>query len=200
MKTWFDTDGLEVTSCGVDEAGPLIDVFHRIRDEKHWAADDMDDYLEHSTFFVAKRHGVIIGGAKVVRGNPDGLPVTRVWPEVGILGRTDIVDLALTALVERNRGSLKALGALWASIWRWCVTEGVSEIWMEVNPKNRRLYSRYLDAPIHIMGELRQHWGVPTYPCRVLLEEQNAVLDTRARGSQTFDRYLKHVTEQGERV
>lgn len=198
MKTWFDADGIEVTSCNADEAAPLIELFHQTKAEKAWVDDDMDDYLDHSTFFVARRSGVLLGGSKVVRGNADGLPVTRVWPEIDILGRADIVDLALTVMVGKDRGSFRAVGAIWASIWGWCISEGISEIWMEVGPRNRRLYSRFLDAPLHTMGDLRMHWGCMTYPCRVVIQEQQAVLHTRARDSATLDRYLRHVSEQGQ--
>lgn len=187
MKTWFEPGELEIEIVGADETRPLIALMYAVADERGWTVErHLDDYLEHSVFFAARRGDELLGGIKLVLGNPDGLPVNEGWPETNLVGRTDVADLSLLAMRREDRGNFFVMGSLCAAMWRYCLDHGVRELWAELPVRNFGIYRRF-GFPFEKMGEPRIYWGGPGVPARIIVDAEHNVFAERTRESAIYE-------------
>lgn len=190
MKTWFSPEDFEVVLLPGEEGRPVIDLLYAIEVERGLdVADHLEAYLDHPVFFAAMRNGELVGGIKLVMGNPEGLPIHEVWPELNLVGRTDVADLSLLALRGGRRGDLYAVGSLINAVWVHCRECGVSEVWAELPPRNIKLYQR-MGFPFEVMGEKRDYWGTPHVPSRVVLDKAAEVVAERTAISGLYQRVV----------
>lgn len=198
MKTWFDPRDLEISVLPGEEGRPVIDLLYAIEVERGMGvADHLEAYLAHSVFFAARRGGELIGGIKLVMGNPDGLPIHEVWPELGLVGRADVADLSLLALRGGRRGDLYAVGCLLNAAWQYCRERVVSEVWAELPLRNIKLYQR-MGFPFEVVGEARDYWGTPHVPSRVALDTFAEVVAKRTAVSGLYRRIVGKAPVAGE--
>jgi len=148
--------------------------------------DQISAYPDSSVYFAFEDAGRIQGAVQLVRGGTsEGLPVLKVWPELELAGRADVADVALVALRKEARGRRHLYWALYAAMWRFCLRERISELWMEVPHEKLESY-RGLGWPLSVEGALRMQWQEPCYPCRVSVRGVCEAMIARARRSGTF--------------
>jgi hypothetical protein len=70
-------------------------------------------------------------------------------------------------------------------MWRYCVRERITELWMEVPHEKLESY-RGLGWPLSVEGPLRMQWEEPCYPCRVSVRGVGEAMIARARRGGTF--------------
>jgi len=176
---------------------PLIALFQAISDEQGWnPGNQLQAYPRNSAYFGLFALGengeeTLIGGLQLVTGNGDeGLPVLTVWPELGLWGNPHVADIALLALSREHRGRPELFWLLCVEMWRYCRGHEITDLWVEVTPAKLALYRR-LGWPLRIAGELRLHWGEACHPCTMTTEEVRQALETKARTSATYRRYLE---------
>ena len=119
-----------------------------------------------------------------------GLPVLKVWPELDLAGRADVADVALVALKKHLRGRRHLYWALYAAMWRHCLRERITELWMEVPHEKLESY-RGLGWPLTVEGPLRLQWEEPCFPCRVSVRGVGEAMIARARRAGTFFRTIE---------
>lgn len=177
------------------DAAPLLRVFANVAAERGWDLEgQISGYAEESRYFALVKAGQVAGGVKLVLGSERGLPITSVWPEIGLVGRTDVAELAFLAFSNEQRGNVDELWTVTVEMWRFCVAHGIREVWAELVPRNLRLYAR-LGWPFVAVGPQRDYLGEPSLPCRMTVDDARAVVTTRARGAGRFH----DVAQQGLR-
>jgi N-acyl-L-homoserine lactone synthetase len=195
VLTLFESENQKVILLQAPEAAPLLSVFLKVAGEKGWNLEgQLSDYPEESRYFALIRAGQVVGGVKLVLGNDQGLPIARVWPEMQLVGRSDVAELALLAFSSDQRGSLDDLWVVTVEMWRYCASHGVREVWAELTPRNVKLYKR-LGWPFEAMGQLRDYLGEASLPCRMMVDDAQLVVVERARASERF----REVKQQGLR-
>ncbi len=180
--------GSEIVEQTTADAEETIDFLWRVSREKGWQPPDgaLEAYPDRSVFLVHRDRQGILGALKLVRGgSPDPLPVMQVWPEFELCGRDNVAELSVLALNPSARGR-HAFLPLTAEVWRYCMSRGINELWAELEPRMLSVYRRF-GWPFEVMGELREYWGDPLYPCRLFGEDWLEEHLLRARKS---DRYL----------
>lgn len=183
MHVLLEESERRVLLMRADEAEPLFRVFSAVAREQGWDVQgELAADSDHAVIFAAECDRELVGGIKLVLGNPDGLPITRVWPEMSLVGRVDVADLALLAFRQGCRGSIEALWSVCVEMWRYCVEQDIHEVWAELPPRNLRLYRR-IGWPFQVMGELRSHWGEPCLPCMMMVSAARSVVEARADSS-----------------
>ena len=155
----------------------------------------LSDFPEESCYFALVKSGEVVGGVKLVLGSDRGLPITRVWPEMQLVGRSDVAELAFLAFSSDQRGNLAELWAVTVEMWRHCVLRGVREVWAELVPRNLKLYTK-LGWPFQAMGQLRNYLGEASLPCRMMVDAARQVVTNRARATGRFH----DVAQQGLRA
>jgi hypothetical protein len=184
---------MEPVCCDVlnDEEGiaRLLAFFSEVICAEGWqAGQELTAYGERTVWLALRRGDEIIGGAQLIRG-PGLLPCLTVWPELDLVSRADCVDVALIALRQDVRGNLEYLWTLMVAIWRWCMANGIHELWAEVPPQKLRAYTR-TGFPWKIHGELRLHWAEGCYPCRTTVQATAREVARRAERSAFFRELL----------
>ena len=176
-----------VTLQSIDEIKAIIALFAEIAREQSWQpGDQLSAYQDCSTYFALKCGSEWIGGLQLVlAGKAAMLPCLTVWPELQLLGRPEVADIAMLALRQQYRGQRLLFWLLCIEMWRYCEASGISQLWVEVTPTNLRLYRR-LGWPLKIVGPLRPHWGEDCLPCWMSIEEIDAEMAQRAERSQSY--------------
>jgi len=196
----FDPAGIVVQAITAADhprhVSQIIALYEEAAIEMAWQpGDQISAYPSSSVYFAFEDAGRIQGAVQLVRGGTsEGLPVLKVWPELGLAGRTDVADVALVALRKEFRGRRHLYWALYAAMWRFCLRERISELWMEV-PHEKLASYRGLGWPLSVEGPLRMQWEEPCYPCRVSVRGVGEAMIARARRSGTF---LKTVEDEYE--
>jgi hypothetical protein len=169
----------------------IVELFEDTAVEMGWQpGDQITAYPQSSVYFALEHEGRIRGAVQLVRGGTsEGLPVLTVWPELGLAQRCDVADVALVALRKEIRGRRHLYWALYAAMWRHCVRQGITELWMEV-PQEKLASYRGLGWPLSVEGPLRMHWEEPCYPCRVSVRGVGESMIARARRGGTFSRTI----------
>jgi hypothetical protein len=80
-------------------------------------------------------------------------------------------------------------------MWRYCVGEGITTLFIEVTPRVLPLYQR-LGWPLTICGERRQHWSEDCYLCTLGIPDVAEALLRRAEHSP----YYRQIIAQAFRV
>lgn len=171
-----------------EEAGEAIEFLAQVSAEKGWQPPPgaLEAYPDRSVFLVHRDESGILGALKLVRGGKNRrLPVMQVWPEFLLDTRNNIAELSVLALTACSRGR-QAFLPLTAAVWRYCMSRGINELWAELEPRMVAVYRRF-GWPFEVMGELREYWGDPLYPCRLFGEDW---LDEHVTRADKSPRYL----------
>lgn len=171
-----------------EEAGEAIEFLAQVSAEKGWQPPPgaLEAYPDRSVFLVHRDESGILGALKLVRGGKNRrLPVMQVWPEFVLDTRNNIAELSVLALKTCSRGR-QAFLPLTAAVWRYCMSRGINELWAELEPRMVAVYRRF-GWPFEVMGELREYWGDPLYPCRLFGEDW---LDEHVTRADKSPRYL----------
>lgn len=173
----------------------LIELFQRVAAEEAWQPEgQLEAHTCNSTYFGVWVGEQLVGGLQLVQ--PDGagkLPSHKVWPELAIDDPNSAMHIALLAVDKDWRG--KAGGLFWlltAQMWNYCVKRGIRHLWLEATPRTMRCYER-LGWPLKVVGELREHWGEPCYPCYLSVREVAGALAERAVRSQSYQDILANM-------
>lgn len=166
----------------------VIQLFEQIAAQEGWQpGDQLRAHVNRSLFFGVWEQESLIGGLQLITPDEAGeVPTHLVWPELHTLG-SEVVHAAVLAVLPEHRGkdSGAAFWQLGSALWRYSVEKGIKTIWLEATPKMLRAY-RLLGWPLVVMGELREHWGEPCYPCSLAVREVAGSLAERALTSSTY--------------
>lgn len=168
----------------------VIQLFEGIARAEGWQpGDQLRAHLDRSTYFGVFDGDRLVGGLQLVTPDEAGeVPTHQIWPELPTLDTTTgTLHAAVLAVLPEYRGkdSGAAFWQLGSSLWRYCVENQVKTIWLEATPKMLRCY-RLLGWPLVVIGELREHWGEPCYPCSLSVREVAGSLAERALVSTTY--------------
>jgi GNAT superfamily N-acetyltransferase len=171
-----------------DEEESVIQLFEGIAAAESWQpGDQLRAHTSRSVYFGGWDEGRLVGGLQLVTPDEAGeVPTHLVWPELQTIG-LDVVHAAVLAVLPEYRGKDNgaAFWQLGSALWRYCVEKGIKTIWLEATPKMLRAY-RLLGWPLVVIGELREHWGEPCYPCQLAVREVAGSLAERALASTTY--------------
>ncbi len=168
----------------------VIQLFERIASEEGWQpGDQLRAHVGRSVYFGVWYEERLVGGLQLVTPDEAGeVPTHQVWPELPVQDATSgVLHAAVLAVLPEYRGkdSGAAFWQLGSALWRYCVENQVKTIWLEATPKMLRCY-RLLGWPLVVIGELREHWGEPCYPCSLSVREVAGSLAERALVSTTY--------------
>lgn len=179
------------------EIETLVDLFEGIAATEGWQPGEaLRRWPDRSIYFAVKVRGELAGGLQLVL--PDEtttLPCHTVWPEAvaQLSGRP--VHVAILALTPAFRGQGMLFWRLGVEMWRYCVAEGLTTLFLEVTPRVLPLYRR-LGWPLEIVGEPRFHWGEECFLCTLGVPEVAEALLRRAEHSP----YYHQIVAQAFRV
>lgn len=181
------SDQSEIVLLSFSEAGYVCDFFEQIASEQRWEVPPggIHKYAGHSVYFVHERDGELLGAIKLVVGSDEGLPLLETWPECALRGRGDVADLSLLALSRRARASFSSFLPLSAEMWRYCVLNGINELWTALEPWRETAYRRF-GWPFESAGPLRPYWGDPMRPCRMGIIDAGREYHRRASRSKRY--------------
>jgi len=192
VKTYVLADGTAVHTLLSAEASQAKRFLTDVAAEQGWLPPEgaIDGYPANSVYFLHSADERVVGAVKAVMGNDnEGLPILDVWPEFDLRGREDVAELSILALAKDSRGHGRSFLPLSAELWRHCALEGVSEVWAELEPRMVAIYRRF-GWPMEVMGELREYWGDPLYPCRVGIKEAVLAYRDKARTLSAYEAAL----------
>lgn len=181
-----------------DEIGKLVQLFADVAQEQGWQPEEaLDAWAQRSQYFALhiKEKGLsFLGGLQLVL--PDGqgrVPSHAVWPEVPTQTRS--AHVAILALEASHRGQTLLFWRLTIEMWRYCVGQGITTLFIEVTPRVLPLYRR-LGWPLQIVGEKRMHWGEECYLCTLGIPDVARTLLQKAETSP----YYHEIIAQAFRV
>lgn len=184
------------------DAMPLVDLFEQIAREEGWhPGGELRAHISRSVYFYLRLghdsppdgslEPEFIGALQLVLASATGsIPSAGVWPEVDFTARhRRIAHVAVLALRKEWRGRKDAFMLFWllaVAMWRYCVREGIEELWLEATPRVLATYQR-LGFPLTVRGELREHWGEPCFLASMTVREVAGALAEKAfRGSSSY--------------
>lgn len=172
------------------EAEAIIRLFEGIANSEGWQpGDQLGAHSGRSIYFGAFHANRLVGGLQLVASDQEGrFPSHMVWPEIPLAdnGTPTLYAAVLAVLPEfRGRNGAAAFWSLGIALWRHCVENGVKAVYLEATPKMLRCY-RLLGWPLEVIGELREHWGEPCYPCRLSVRDVAGSLAERSLRSTTY--------------
>lgn len=175
---------------GQAEAESVVQLFEQIAAAEDWQpGDQLRAHLERSVYFGVWEGELLVGGIQLVTPDVAGeVPTHQVWPELPIQeAASGMLHAAVLVVLPEYRGKDNgaAFWQLGSALWRYCVEHSVKTIWLEATPKMLRCY-RLLGWPLLVIGELREHWGEPCYPCSLSVREVAGSLAERALISTTY--------------
>ena len=179
-----------------EEIAALISLFETVAQKENWQPGNaLRLWLDRSIYFALEMNGQLVGGLQLVLPDLAGsLPCKTVWPEVPKLS-SHAAHIAILALDETVRGHSILFWLLAVEMWRYCVTEGIALLFIEVTPRVLPLYRR-LGWPLVVQGELRLHWGEDCLLCTLGVPEVASALLQRAERSQ----YYRQIVSQAFRL
>ena len=195
------------------EVDALIGLFEDIAFVEGWEPGEaLRLWQERSLYFALHVRGALAGGLQLVL--PDQgkslkapslspvLPFQSLWPEVPVFTDTGshhlyyrsahVTVLVLEAAV---RGEGLLFWNVVIEMWRYCVGQGITTLFLEVTPRVLPLYQR-LGWPLTICGELRRHWGEDCYLCTLGIPEVAEAILRRSERSP----YYREIIAQAFRV
>lgn len=168
----------------------VIQLFEEIASAEGWQpGDQLRAHVDRSVYFGVWDEERLVGGLQLVTPDEAGeVPTHLVWPELPVQdAASGVLHAAVLAVLPEYRGqeSSAAFWQLGSALWRYCVEHSVKTIWLEATPKMLRCY-RLLGWPLVVIGDLREHWGEPCYPCSLSVREVAGSLAERALASTTY--------------
>ncbi len=187
MKTPLD---LRIEQMTKEDSKLVVGLFEQISTAEEWQpGDQLRAHLERSVYFGIWEQQRLVGGLQLITPDEAGeVPTHLVWPELPVLDSTSgVLHAAVLAVLPEYRGQDggAAFWQLGSSLWRYCIKHSIKTVWLEATPKMLRCY-RLLGWPLVVIGELREHWGEPCYPCSLSLREVAGSLAERALTSTTY--------------
>lgn len=183
-----DAVGVEVVRLiERDEIDALLDLFDEVVAEKEWQPGDALDCDQYrSAYFGLLVHDELAGGLQIAFPDRTGaLSCQHVWPEVPIVPENHCAHVELMVVDKPFRGGACVFWHLAAEMWRYCLAEGVTRLYIEANPRTYSLYRR-IGWPLQIEGEARPHWGSQTYLCTLDMAEVAKSIIRRAGNSEHY--------------
>ena len=179
--------GLEVRVSGAEV---VIRFFEQIAAVEGWQpSDQLRAHVDRSAYFGVWDRDWLLGGLQLVTPDEMGeVPTHLVWPELPLQdAASGVLHAAVLAVLPEYRGKDNgaAFWLLGSALWRYCVENQIKTVWLEATPKMLRCY-RLLGWPLVVIGELREHWGEPCYPCSLSVREVAGSLAERALTSPTY--------------
>lgn len=184
-----------------DSVESVLRLFEAIAAKENWRHEgELRHYIDRSTYLglyhrEEGQESQIIGGVQLVLPDHETrtLPCHRVWSELPAPVSGGVAHAAVLAVAPEWRGksegdNIRLPAAFWtlcASLWRHCLSNGITEVWLEATPTMLRCY-RLLGWPLVVQGELRMHWGEPCYPCKATLREVAGSLAEKATRSALY--------------
>lgn len=189
---------MRVEICTHEEAvEAVIRLFEQLAQQEGWQpGDQLRAHAERSVYFGVWAEGRLVGALQLISPDAAGeVPSHLVWPELPVIetGSQVLHAAALAVLPEYRRQETSAASwQLSSALWRYCVEHQVKTVWLEATPKMLRAY-RLLGWSLVVIGELRQHWGEPCYPCSLSIREVAGSLAERALVSKTYRGILDYM-------
>lgn len=179
------------------EIESLVRVFEGVADAEGWQPEGaLRLWLDRSVYFALEVQGQIVGGLQLVLPDAAGtLPCQSLWPEVPVGPSNRCAHVAILALEEAVRGQSLLFWHLAIEMWRYCVGNGIAQLFIEVTRRVLPIYQR-LGWPLNIQGELRYHWGEDCYLTTLGIPEVAEALLRRAEHST----YYRQIIAQAFRV
>lgn len=181
-----------------NEIEDLVRVFDEVAEEQGWQPGEaLDAWVSRSVYFALQgtpSARPFLGGLQLVLPDEQGrVPSHAVWPEVPTQARSALV--AILALDQAARGQSLLFWRLATEMWRYCVGQGMTTLFIEVTPRVLPLYRR-LGWPLQIVGEKRMHWGEECYLCTLGIPDVARALLQKAETSP----YYREIIAQAFRV
>ena len=199
LQLWKDAHSgirvVKLTELGEVEA--LVQLFEEVAAEEKWEPNGaLRLWLQRSAYFALEVQGKFVGGLQLVQPDVSGaLPCQAVWPEVSVASPRLSSHVAVLALNKTVRGQGLLFWRLVVEMWRHCVGEGITTLYIEVTPRVLPIYRR-IGWPLQVQGELRQHWGEGCYLCTLGIPEVAESMLRRAEQSS----YCQEIVAQAFRV
>lgn len=184
-----------------DAAESLILLFEELAAQEGWQYEgELRRHVDRSVYLGlyhrdGEQYARLIGGLQLVLPDREtrALRCHKVWAELTNPCAEGVAHAAVLAVAPEWRGrsggaDARLPAAFWtlcAALWRHCLENGITEIWLEATPVMLRCY-RLLGWPLVVQGELRAHWGEPCYPCKLCLREVAGSLAEKAARSALY--------------
>lgn len=189
METLFQREGITIANLTEEvERAELQALFQSVVAEQGWRpnCDDLGGPAALSVCLGAFSEGRLAGGMEIrIPDQNRRLPLLSSWPDLATRSYGGPAELVLLALSPRYRAAPGLLWALCAEMWRYCVKNGITDLFVAVTDRNRRIYCR-LGWQLEIIGPEREHWEEPCYPCRIGMQTAAEEVVARARRSPQF--------------
>lgn len=183
----------------------MVRLFEDVATEQGWQPGEaLQLWIPHSVYFAVqtaelrqwRESGELAGGLQLVTSDSQGtLPCSALWPEVVSGSPHRTAHVAMLAIDAEFRGQTGLFWQLAIEMWRYCVEQGITTLFLEVTPRVLPLYRR-LGWPLQIRGDKRIHWGEECYLCTLGIPEVAQTLLERAEHSQ----YYRQIVAQAFRV
>ena len=103
--------------------------------------------------------------------------------------------MAMLATESQSQNQTHLFWQLVVEIWRYCVRENITTLYMEMTPRALPL-CQWLGWPLDIVGERRLHWGEECYLCTLSIPEVARAILQRAEDSP----YYRQIATQAFRL
>jgi hypothetical protein len=151
---------------------------------------------DRSVYFSLETQDRMVGGLQLTRPDSSGrLSCHDLWMELPFDLKGQTAHVAVLALDPAFRGKDFLFWSLGIEMWRFCVTEGISTLFLEVTPRVLPIYRR-LGWPLEVYGEKRLHWGEDCYLCSLDVPRVAEALLRRSGRSS----YYRRIVSQAFRV
>jgi hypothetical protein len=174
-----------------EEVEGLVRLFEGIAAAEGWQPEGaLRRWTDRSAYFAAFVQARIAGGLQLASADASGrLPCQSIWPEVPIGMPSRAAHAAMLAIEPAFRGRSELFWSLGVEMWRFCVMEGISTLFLEVTPRVLPLYKR-IGWPLEIRGERKLHWGEDCFLCSLGVAEVAEALLRRAEKSAYYRRII----------
>ncbi|RYZ92133.1 MAG: hypothetical protein EOP06_05175 [Proteobacteria bacterium] len=181
---------------GVELASSPIEMFEQIAAEENWQpGGELLAHVRRSVYFCLEARDAsseleLVGALQLALASSVGtIPSQRVWHDVDFTARhRRIAHVTVLALRKEWRGRQDAFMLFWllaVEMWRYCVEQGIEELWLEATPRILKLYQR-LGFPLTVRGDLREHWGEPCFLASMTIREVAGALAEKAVRSKAY--------------
>lgn len=198
MRSVWQSADTSVQVVQVDESHDkqtvetLLRFFERVAAQEGWQPGEaLNRWRAGAVYFALEVDEQLAGGLQLVLPDAAGvLPYDAVWPEIAT-PTNQCAHVTILALADGFRGQGTLFWTLVVEMWRYCVAQGITTLFIEVTPRVLPLYQR-LGWPLHVCGELRTHWGEDCYLCAFGIPSVAEVLLSRSARSRLYRQVVAH--------